>query len=222
MFRDQIFTQNKQRVMELCDEIINKDLNIKWLVEARANQVSYDLLRKMKEAGCVRIHFGVETGSSKLIDVAKPGSNLDSYKKAFQICKDLGIFTVAHIIVGLPGESEETIKETINFLQYLNPNDVSVNIITPYPGTKLFKLAIEKEWILTFNWAEYTGFNAIMKTDNLTHQQLVEIRKKMKNKFRKFKILHDPVYRRNFIRSIPRKICNRYKLFNYLSRRRLL
>ena len=209
LFRDQVFTQNKKRVVELCNKIIEKNLDIKWLIEARADQMSRELLQLMKRAGCFRIHFGVETGSSKLIDLGKPGSDLEKYKNAFNVCREFGIFTIAHLIIGLPGESQETIQDTLKFLRYINPDKINLNIITPYPGTELFEMAKEKGWIMDFDWSKYTSFNAVMRTEDLTTEQINELRQYIKKEFRKFKLIHDGNYRKLLIRSIPRKLRDR-------------
>jgi len=212
IFRDQNFTQNKKRVEKLCNEIIERNLDIYWLVEARADQVSKELLSLMKKVGCFRIHFGVETGSSKLIDVSKPGSDLEKYKNAFKLCKELEIFTVAHLIIGLPGESQETVQETLKFLYHLNPDNINLNIITPYPGTKLFKIATEKGWIVTSDWSKYTSHNAVMRTEDLDVKQIEELKQYLKKSFVKFKIMHDSNYRKFFIKHLPRKLKNRLTL----------
>lgn len=211
IFRDQLFTYNKERVERLCDEIIRKDYDIKWLVEARVDQVNSELLLKMKEAGCFRIHYGVETGTPEmLMNTGKPGLNVENIKHAFQTTKDIGIFAMAHIILGLPGENTDTFENTLTLLYDLNPDGISLNICTPYPGTKLFEMAVENEWIKTYDWSEYTSFNAIMQTNDLKIEDLTKAKNDIKNKFRNFKLQNDPNYRKLYIKTLPRKIYYRY------------
>jgi|Deesub1362A_J573_1020465.scaffolds.fasta_scaffold00266_45 radical SAM superfamily enzyme YgiQ (UPF0313 family) len=213
LFRDQLFTHNKKRVEELCNKLIQKNLNIKWLIEARADQLSKELLETMKKAGCFKIYIGVETGSQQLIDIGKPGSNLEVYKKAFKQCKDLDISTVAHIILGLPGETQETVQDTINLLYYIDPDAININVLTPYPGTKLYELAVKSKWIVTFDWSKYTSHTPVMETDTMRIEELNIMKKKIKRKFRNHKLLRDSAYRKRYLSSLPRKAFVRGKHF---------
>lgn len=211
LFRDQLFTHNRERVLQLCEEIIRKKLDINWLIEARPDQVNLELVKKMKEAGCFRIHYGVETGEPELLKkTGKPGVEIADVKRAFEITKNAGIFTVAFLIIGLPGETKESIRHTFNLLRELNPDKVNVNVLTPYPGTKLYKTALERGWIQSDDWSAYTSYNAVMTAGELDVEQLVRAREQIKSRFRNWKIMHDGVYRRFFIKSLPRKIRNRF------------
>ncbi|WP_167879518.1 radical SAM protein [Methanococcoides sp. NM1] len=209
--RDQVFTLNKERVIKLCDEIIKRKLDVKWLIETRVDQVDHELLSKMKDAGCFRIHYGVETGTPEmLIEVGKPGVDIKKIKDAFKMTKDLGIYTMAHVILGLPGENKETLDNTIALLYDLEPNLVNLNIATPYPGTKLFKLASEKNWIKTYNWPEYTSYNAIMRTEDLDVDDLIKARKKIRSKFRTHQLLNDSSFRKHYLKRLPQKLYYRF------------
>ena len=214
MFRDQLFTHKKERILKLCEQIIKRELKINWLIEARTDQVDLELLKKMKDSGCFRIHYGVETGTEDILKkTGKPGVDLDMIKKTFDETKEAGIFGVAHIILGLPGENEKTLKNTINLLYEMNPDRVNLNVLTPYPGTRLFKMASEKGWISSFDWSKYTSHNSILKTDDLSVEELENARIEIKNKFRNHKIIHDPNYRKFFIKSVPRKVRDRIVLY---------
>lgn len=203
-FRDQLFTHNRQRVEELCDELLRRGLKVRWHVEARADEVTDGLLTKMKRAGCFRIHYGVETGSPEMLKkTGKPGLEIVQAKKAFRMTRDLGIATTAHMMLGLPGENQETLKNSFDLLCQINPNIASLNVTTPYPGTKLFRVADEKGWLSTRDWSEYTSFNAIMRTDELTVAEISEAKRVMARRFRNFKLRHDSTYRCLFIRALP-------------------
>jgi len=190
LFRDQNFLSNKERALELCRRIIEEDLDVMWFIEARADQISRNLLQQMKRAGCIRIHFGVESGSQKLIKTAKPGSNLDRYFNAFRLCREMEIATLAHLIIGLPGENQKTVKETLDFLKKLKPDYINVNILTPYPGTRLYEAAIKNNWIRTFDWSRYTSYNAVMGTDELTPEEIENLRRYIRRRWKIFKLMH--------------------------------
>ena len=209
-FRDQLFTHNRQRVEDLCDEMVRRGLNVKWHVEARADEVTDALLAKMKHAGCFRIHYGVETGSPEMLrKTGKPGLEIDMAKKAFQMTRGLGIATTAHMMLGLPGENQETLQDSFDLLCQINPDVASLNVTTPYPGTKLFRIADEKGWLSTRDWSRYTSFDAIMRTDELTTAQLSEARKVMRRRFRNFKLRHDSEYRKLYLKALPKAILAR-------------
>ena len=211
LFRDQVFTYNRKRVESLCNEIIERDLDAKWFIEARVDQVSYELLEKMRNAGCFRIHYGVETGAEEMLSTTgKPGLDLEKIKSVFQMTKEIGIFASAHIILGLPGESKETLENTLKLIYELNPDAVNLNIATPYPGTKLFETASENGWIETYDWSKYTSYDAIMETGNLEIEDLINARKNIKRKFRNFKLLKDSHYRNLYIKTLPQSIYYKY------------
>lgn len=172
LFRDQIFTYNKKHLVNLCDEIIRRKLDVAWHCEARADQVSEELLIKMKKAGCKRVHFGVETGDPDLLRAFKPGLSLDAIRKAFHLTKKLHLYRVAETILGFPGESWETLKRTCRFISGLDPDDVWWNVITPYPGTEFFERARRNSWILTYDWSKYTSHTVVIKTEKLSTMEL--------------------------------------------------
>ena len=217
IFRDQLFTHNKQRVLDLCDEIINRDLNIKWIVEARVDEVSEELLLKMKSAGCFRINYGVETGSQEMFKkIGKPGVETDSIKKAFGITRELDIATTAHMLLGLPGETKETLQSSLEMLCTINPNDANSNIATPYPGTRLFEMASKKGWISTYDWSKYSSYDAIISTGYLSVDQISIATKRVIRRFRNYKLWHDSNYRKLYFKISLRIIYERLKsLFGF-------
>jgi radical SAM superfamily enzyme YgiQ (UPF0313 family) len=210
-FRAQVFTINRKRVLQLCDEIINRNLHIKWFVEARVDEVSKEILTKMKEAGCFRVHFGVETGSSELLkEIGKPGTLANSVVNTFHICNELGLSTTANMIIGLPGENMQTLKNSYNFLRRINPDNISFNMLTPYPGTKLFEVANKMGLIPTYEWSKYTLYDAVMGSGQLSASQLERARKQMETKLYYYKLFKNPVYLRQSIRHLGKKFIQRF------------
>ncbi|MCW4055038.1 MAG: radical SAM protein [Candidatus Bathyarchaeota archaeon] len=187
LFRYQSFTLNKKHAIKICNEIIKRKLDIAWFCEARVDEVNREILEKMKEAGCKRIHYGVETGDSEILKMGKPGANLGTTRKAFRLTKETGLWTQAHIILGWPDDDEESIKKTYRLLQELNPHSLNWNFLTPYPGTKLYKIAKEKNLILTNDWARYTSHTIVMKTKWLNSSQLQKIADKTMSDYSKWR-----------------------------------
>ena len=172
LFRDQSFPMNKKHATKVCEEIIHRKLDIAWFCEARVDHVSRDLLRIMKKAGCKQIHYGVETGDPELIKWGKPQTDLDAIRKTFRLTKETGLWTMAHVILGWPDESLETLARTSKFVAEIDPDFVNWNMLTPYPGTTLYEIAKQNNLILTHDWSKYTSHTIVMKTKWLNASQL--------------------------------------------------
>ena len=198
-FRAQDFTQNKKFVFELCDGIEKKNLNIRWIIETRPDLVSKEILQKMKDAGCCRINFGVESGNHKFLDKLERRMSVETIREAFRMTRDVGMWTHAHLILGMPEESKETIQDTFDLLCELNPDSTSLNLMTPYPGTDFFELAEKEDWIATKDWSKYTSFDPVL--NHVNAEELDRARKMMRHKFRLFRFLKNPSYRKRTIES---------------------
>jgi len=138
-FRDETFTFVKRRVYEICRLLIKRRIKMFWICNARIGTVDLDLLKLMKIAGCHWIKFGVESGSQEILDMAKKGIKIDDIERTFQWARKVGINTHAHFMLGMPGETRDTLKQTIEFAKKIKPTTASFGICTPYPGTPLFE-----------------------------------------------------------------------------------
>lgn len=188
LFRNQSFTLNQKWAEKLCREILRRKLEIAWFCEARVDEVSRELLALMKKSGCKRIHYGVETGDPELIKIGKLGVDLKTIRKAFNVTKKLGIWTHAHMIIGLPGETQETLKKTSRFILDLDPDSISLNFSTPYPGTELYRIAKKNNWIIAYDWNFYSSNEVVMRTNDLNPTMLYDAKQKMAKAFLKHKI----------------------------------
>lgn len=137
-FRDEIFTVFKDRVKEICETIIKEKINISWICSSRINTIDKEMMIMMKQAGCHMIRLGVESGVQQLLDNVKKGIKIERTEQVFKCAHEAGIDTHAHMMIGLPGETEKTIEQTIKFLLKIDPTIVTFGILTPYPGTQLF------------------------------------------------------------------------------------
>jgi len=210
LFREQNFTYRSDRVLSLCNEIIARKLDIKWYVEARVDQVSEEMLGIMKVAGCFRIHYGVETGSTELITrLGKPRVQIGQVKRAFELARKLGIATTAFMIIGLPGETRETLRASVRLLREINPDNVHINVVTPYPGTNLYKMAISKGWLICNDWSKFTEHTAVMTSGEFSIHDLSSARKMMWNEFRNYKLRHDRYFRSAYLKSLPSAVWGR-------------
>ncbi|MCG2809167.1 MAG: radical SAM protein, partial [Candidatus Portnoybacteria bacterium] len=152
---DDTFTVDKQRVINICDEIIKRNLKFTWDVRARVDTVNEEVLRKLKQAGCVRIHYGVESGTEKILKVLNKGIHLDQVVKVFNLTKKIGISTFAYFMVGCPTETKENILETIKFAKKLNTDYVQITLFTPFPATKIYNDALKQGIIKNDYWLEF-------------------------------------------------------------------
>ena len=182
-FKGQTFSYNKKHAMEICTEIVKRKLDVTWFCESRVDEVNRGLLERMKEAGCRRIHFGVETGDPETLKIAKPGVKLETIKKAFSLAKDYGFVTQAHIVLGWPADTLKTLENTRRFLLSLDPDVLNLNFFTPYPGTILYEQARKDALLLTTDWSNYTSHKVVMRTKSLNEAQLYAIKKRIVRDF---------------------------------------
>lgn len=145
-FQDWEFTVDKERVKKICDLILENKINIKWGCNARANDLSNELVEKMKKAGCVRINIGFETGSQKLLDICQKKIKIGDVQQAINVCKKYEINIGIYSILNLPGENKKTIQETEKFLAENQLQTMcSPNLPIPYLGTELYAMLVKQE-----------------------------------------------------------------------------
>jgi len=154
-FRDETFTFNKKRAIEICKEMIDRKIDITFIINSRVNTVDDDTLYWLKKAGCHLIKFGVESGSQQILDNIKKGEKLETIRNAYKMCKKIGFETWAFFILGLPGETKDTIKNTIKFAKEIDPDFPKFHILKPYPNSDIYKELMEKNLIDDFDYEKY-------------------------------------------------------------------
>ncbi len=176
-FFDETFTLDKDRVLEICKRI--KEYKIKWYCNTRTNLVTPELLKNMREAGCKAISFGIESGSQKILDNASKRNTVEQNANAIKWASIAGIKTHCSFIFGLPGETEETINETLQFIRKTLPNSIEFNVATPYPGTRFTEYAKKNGLIKKdFHWRQLSQDHASFQNRELSNEYLSRIRKK--------------------------------------------
>ena len=143
-FRDETFMVDQKRDRELCETIIREKLDITWICNCRVGMVKKDMLKLMKDAGCHYIKTGLESGDDLILKNVKKGITTDQTEEFFINTAEAGIDTHAHCMIGMPGDSLDTIKKTIDFVLRCNPTTATFGICSPYPGSNLFKIVEEK------------------------------------------------------------------------------
>jgi radical SAM superfamily enzyme YgiQ (UPF0313 family) len=153
----------KQRLVQLADGLIAEKLNhVPWIFVngIRANLADYEMLRKLKQAGLKRTAFGVETGDEQMIIKIDKHVDHDTIRAAFKNAKAAGIETIGFFIIGLPGDTRETMQKTINFAIELDPMIANFSMMTPYPGTIVYEQVKRNGRFLVQDWEDYVFFDA--------------------------------------------------------------
>lgn len=172
-FHDQLFTMVSERTERICDEIINRQIHVTWACETHVKNLPDELVQKMKQAGCTRIQVGIETGDPELLaNVGKRGCTVEEVEKVLFMLREEGILVESNFIVGLPGENWNAVRNTGRMIRKTKPDDVSISMITPYPGTSLFNMAKEKGWIVSEDWTLYTTGNPVMTLPNFSGKDM--------------------------------------------------
>jgi radical SAM superfamily enzyme YgiQ (UPF0313 family) len=145
MYAD-LFTVNRDQVVDLCQRMIAEDIDLRWMCNSRVDFVDEKMLQLMGQAGCWLISWGIESGNEQILKHAHKGADPAKAERALRWAKSAGIKNWGYFIIGLPGETEETIRETIEFSKKL-PLDIALfHVAAPYPGTPFFFEVVENGW----------------------------------------------------------------------------
>jgi anaerobic magnesium-protoporphyrin IX monomethyl ester cyclase len=177
-FDDDTFTIDRQRVMDICRMIQERGLEkeVEWIAQCRVDTVDREMLEAMKAANCGYILFGVESGSPKMLKKMKKGITLDKVRVAFDLARQVGIKTQAFFLFGIPGETQETIRETIEFAKEINASSTQFAVAIPHPGTALYEECRANGWLTSEDWADYTSEASLIETPWLTAKEVEEAR----------------------------------------------
>jgi len=158
---DDGFTTDMERSEKICDMIIERGLKFYWatVTGIRADKVNETLLEKMKKAGCYRVYFGFESGNQKILDRIRKGVTLKQYEDAVKLSKKAGLEVYGFFMIGLPDETEETMKDTIEFAKKLDLDAAKMSIMIPLPGTPIYSELNEKGLIKTKKWSQFNFYS---------------------------------------------------------------
>lgn len=151
---DSTFTANKKRVVEICDEIEKSGLDVGWTIRSRVDSVNEEVLQALKRGGCHTIMYGIESSNPEILKTLKKQIRPDKIKKVINYTHDLGINILGFFMLGAPGETLETIEDTIKFSLELPLQYAQYAVVTPYPDTELYEYYQDNG--LEDYWSEYT------------------------------------------------------------------
>jgi radical SAM superfamily enzyme YgiQ (UPF0313 family) len=177
------FTEKKEYVMNLCDEIIKRKLPVSWVCNSRVDRVDLEMLSLMRKAGCWMIGYGVESGNQDILDQNKKNITVAQIEEAITLAKKAGLEIAAHVIFGLPGETMATGLRTIRWLNKLPIDYVQVYCAVPWPSTQLYHIAKEKNWLVSNNWELYEQNVCILDTKSIKPGEVEYLRGRALLKF---------------------------------------
>lgn len=187
-FYDDTFNIDRVRVMAFCRELKSRSLGVKWDIRARIDRMDEEMLDALADAGCERIHYGIESGSQDILDNMRKDIKLDEAKRIVHSTKKAGIETLCYFMLGNPGEKEEHIKRTVDFACSLDADYAHIAVTIPFPGTPLYALGLERKIFKDDYWREFAqnpskDFVPRVWEENFSREELIA---RMNASYRRF------------------------------------
>ncbi len=211
MVYDDVFTSNRKRVIEICHEIKRRRLDFAWNIRTRVDLVDKVLLEILQKSGCYRISYGVESGDAMMLKTYNKGTSISKIKKAFDMTREAGIEILSYYMVGGPGETFESIRNTFSVMHQLDSDYVHITHVVPYPKTKLFDMALERHVADPDVWRHLSTLHYEtfpMFTDGVLSRE--EIFRQVKRGYREFYLRPQYVLKRLL------KVNNAHSLWRYV------
>jgi radical SAM superfamily enzyme YgiQ (UPF0313 family) len=146
--------------LRFCGELLSRRIDVAWVCSSTVKNVDAEVLDQMKKAGCEFINYGIESGSPAIREKIKKRISDDEIFNAVNLAKNAGLRVGCCFLLGCPGETLQTARQTIKMAQRLAPDDVAFNIVVPFPGTELFETLVLPKGI-NLNWDEAMGFDPL-------------------------------------------------------------
>jgi len=205
-FYDDTLTLDKKRIFEICDEIKSRKINISWDCQTRVDQISEEVLAKMKQTNCQQVFFGAESGCQDVLDWVKKRTTVEQNEKAIKMAKKTGLFVAISIIIGYPGETSEMRKQTLEFIRRAEPDDVYLCFATPYPGTDL-RLLVEKMGLkMSSQWECYDTTTPVFENPLLPDEEALKLRRDFYDSFYSPSYAFRHLFKQNFYSRIMARV----------------
>lgn len=198
IFVDDILTLNPQRTMEMCKEFIRRGFDIAWWCQSRADALvkNEEMTGLMAQSGCVTCFLGLESGNEKTLQAFNKRSTTDTGVQAVRTMNKYGIGAYGAFIIGADDETKDDINTTIEYARTIGLNTAQFSLLTPYPGTTIFRELKHK--LVTFNWDLYDGTHSLFNTRHLT---IPELNKLLNKAYRRFYLR--PSYLIDSVKRLP-------------------
>ncbi|TRO43014.1 radical SAM protein, partial [Candidatus Bathyarchaeota archaeon] len=197
-FYDDTLTLDKNRIFRICEEIKTQKIAIPWDCQTRVDQVSKEILAKMKETNCQQVFFGVESGCQTILDAVNKRTTVEQNEKAIRMAKEAGLFVSISIIIGYPGETKDMLKQTLDFIRRAEPDDVYLCVATPYPGTELRRVVEQMGLKMSTDWSRYDTVTPVFENPNLPDAEVKELRKNFYDSYYSPKYVLRHMFQHNF------------------------
>lgn len=226
-FVDDLFTLDNNFVIKLCNEIQRNSLNIKWEALSRVDSVNGFLLKKMKEAGCHKLHYGIESGDSNVLKQINKNISIKQIKNAIKLTKSIGIKTSAYFMLGLPGDNEDSMGRTIKLAYNLGLDERCFSLATAFPGNDLWEKLHKTSLIKKKNFSSYYQLEdsflfhskPIYNFSNLNNKDFEKkikiywnyiIKKELKSRFDHWWAIIYFIYKLNFFNVLLKRFYNKF------------
>jgi anaerobic magnesium-protoporphyrin IX monomethyl ester cyclase len=183
VFEDDQFFLKGKRVKRICEGLLKADLGISWSCSGRVNSVDdIALLKLMKRSGCWQINYGIESASQKILDYAKKAITVEQVRKAVSLTHEAGILAKGYFIFGLPYENEKTMDKTIRFAKSIPLTDISVFMLTPFPGSEIYDIAGQHGTIIN-DFKQMNVLNVVYVPKGLSREKLLYYQQRFMKEF---------------------------------------
>jgi len=172
---DDTFTLNRGRALEVCRLLRAEGLDVFWSCSSRVDTIDSQLAHEMSRAGCHTVYFGVESGDEDVLRSTGKGISLDGAVRAVSVAKEAGLHTVCSFILGLPQDTLQTVRRTIDFARRIGTDFAQFTQCTPFPGTKIYEVARKRGWLLTTDWSRYTTLDPVMRVPGIPPQLITKM-----------------------------------------------
>ncbi|MDP2689319.1 MAG: radical SAM protein, partial [Deltaproteobacteria bacterium] len=210
-FKDDTFTLDRKRVMEFCKAVEGKGLRINWDCNVRVNLIDYELLKRMKSAGCNGIKMGIESGSDRVLkEVMKKGTSVAQIRRASGIARKASIHWTGYFMMGLPTETREEMHETLRLMRQIRPDFASISVYEPFPGTSLFSTGVAAGYVANDRTLEdyysispkyYFMREQTNRIDTMNDAEFREAERFIKESFREYNRSFSRIFKRARARS---------------------
>lgn len=172
-FDDDTFNLGRTRVLDFADEMNRRQIRLPWGMNARADNWDQELMERLVETGLFTLRIGIESGDQRVLDRTLKNIDLDEARKTLEIAHRLGIKNHVSFIIGLPGETPESVRNTIRYIKSLPVDSVQFSVAIPFPGTAFFEYVEQNGFLVTRDWSKYNGFDhVVVRTEAMSADEI--------------------------------------------------
>jgi radical SAM superfamily enzyme YgiQ (UPF0313 family) len=177
LFWSESFTLSRRFAAAVAEQIVRRDLRVRWVCNSRVDHVDRELLELLRRAGCWMIGYGVEAGVQRILDSMRKGVTIEQARAAVTASRAAGLQVTGHCVLGYPGETRADILQTIRFARELDLDFAQFYCAVPFPGSELYDEARRAGWIISDDWSRFEQNFSVLNTPQLTAQEVMDLRR---------------------------------------------